>query len=250
MLFGRDPVWVTSPPASNGECNLKGFPNIERGESTPGASPIGEAMMSSCSRGRLSVRDRKAEDNWNLGKQVFWSQTASLQLLTNLEHLPSESVSVDPKECWYLCTKPALCCDGVLDLKFILTLTLLRQRSDHDVSHSCSRYGEGLPCQCVLYPAPLSSQALSLRNQDAGPRSRNDKEIIILFVSALCPTRRLSKRKRFKPPMMAPAKTQIFIKQLRHVYLSPRFHITNHDSQVTSGRRPRASSPPPPCPHV
>ena len=41
MLFGRDPVWVTSPPASDGECNLKGFSNIEQGESTPGVSPIG-----------------------------------------------------------------------------------------------------------------------------------------------------------------------------------------------------------------
>ena len=40
---------------------------------------------------------------------------------------------------------------------------------------------------------------------------------------------------RSKPPMVAPAKTQIFIKQVRRVHLSPWFHITNHDSQVISG---------------
>ena len=59
----------------------------------------------------------------------------------------------------------------MLDLKFISTPTLLRQRLDHDVSHSR-----------VLYPA--SSRALPLRIRDAGPRNRNDKERI-LFVLAL-----------------------------------------------------------------
>ena len=44
-------------------------------------------------------------------RRSSWSQTAGLQLLTNLECLPFESVSVDQEEYWYLCTKPAFCCD-------------------------------------------------------------------------------------------------------------------------------------------
>ena len=52
---------------------------------------------------------------------------------------------------------------------------------------------------------------------------------------------------RSKPPMMPPAKTQIFIKQVRRVHLSPWFHKI---VRLYRGRRPRASSPEPHCSHV
>ena len=67
MLFWHDPVWVMSPPVSNGECNLKGIPN-ERGESTTRTSPFGEVMMFICLRGWLLVHDHKVKDNWKSKK--------------------------------------------------------------------------------------------------------------------------------------------------------------------------------------
>ena len=123
---------MTGPIASSWEYNLKGFPS-ERGESTPRASPfLGNEDIELLGRS-ISGSWWSQHRGWLEGQEeaFSWSQAAGLRCWPILD-----ACHLNPSRWTRRNTKTGALLWSILGLKFTLSSMFLRQRSDHDASHS------------------------------------------------------------------------------------------------------------------